>query len=205
MNCAVSNRRRNPVFATLAVLALSLQGLSLPSAATAGENDAATFMERFSGEWRGTGKLLVGPETGLKFHCALDGDPSRTELTFGMTGKCWAGRLSAQVYARLHFNAETNRFYGDFLDGAEGNGVDVIGERKDDGFSLLLSRGMAQGELIAKPAGRNKMTITILLKDKTRTRSMAVAAMGFARKGEKHLPIYDPVVTGSLNSRKSDN
>jgi hypothetical protein len=199
MNCAVSNRRRNPVFATLAVLALSLPGI-----ATAEESDAAVFMERFSGEWRGTGRLLVGPETGLKFHCALDGNPSRTELTFGMTGKCWAGRLSAQVHARLHFNAETNRFYGDFLGGAEGKGVDVIGEREGDGFSLLLSRDMAQGELIAKPAGRNKMTITILLKDRTRTRSMPVAAMGFARKGEKHLPIYDPVVTGSLK-RGSDN
>lgn len=198
MNCAVSSWRRNPVFATLAVLALSLAGLSLPSATSAEENDAATFMERFSGEWRGTGKLLIGPETGLKFNCALDGNPSRTELTFDMSGKCWAGRLSAQVYAKLHYNAETNRFYGDFLDGAKGKGVDVIGERKDYGFSLLLSRGMTQGELIAKPAGNNKMTITIFLSDSARTRSMAVAAMGFARKGEKHLPIYDPVVTGSL-------
>ena len=201
MNCAVSSRRRNPLFAALAVLALSLPAFSLPAVATAEENDAAEFMERFSGEWRGTGKLLVGPETGMKFHCALNGDPSRTELTFGMTGKCWAGRLSAQVHARLHYNAETNRFYGDFMDGAEGNGVDVIGKRKGKGFSMTLSRGTAQGELIAKPAGRNKMTITILLKDSTRTRSMAVAAMGFARKGEKHLPIYDPVVTGSLTDQ----
>jgi len=199
MNCAVSGQRRNPAIAVLAILALSFA-----STTSAEENDAAAFMEQFSGEWRGTGKLLVGPETGLKFHCALDGDPSRTELTFNMKGKCWSGRLSAQVYARLHFNAETNRFYGDFLDGAKGNGVDVIGEREGSGFSLVLSRGMAQGELVAKPAGRNKMTITILLKDSTRTRSMPVAAMGFARKGEKHLPAYDPMVTGSLK-RDSDN
>ena len=196
MNCAVSSWRRNPIFAALAILALSL-----PAAASAAENDAAAFMAQFSGEWRGTGRLLVGPETGMRFHCALDGNPSRTELTFNMNGKCWAGKLSALVYARLHFNADNNRFYGEFLDGAEDNGVDVIGERKSSGFSLLLSRGMAKGELIAKPAGRNKMTITILLSDSTRTRSMAVAAMGFARKGEKHLPVYDPVVTGSLKGR----
>jgi hypothetical protein len=49
------------------------------------------------------------------------------------------------------------------------------------------------------------MTITILLKDSTRTRSMAVAAMGFARKGEKHLPLYDPMVTGSLRGKRSEN
>ncbi len=201
MKFAVSDRRRNPVFAAIAVVALSLPAVSLPGIADAGENDAALFMERFSGEWRGTGRLLVGPESGLKFHCALDGDPSRTELTFGLSGKCWAGRLTGRVYARLHYNAETNRFYGDFLDGAEANGVDVIGERRGDGFSLLLSRGMAQGELIAKPAGRNKMTVTILLNDSTRKLSMPVAAMGFARKGEKHLPDYDPVVTGALKSQ----
>jgi hypothetical protein len=201
MNCAVSSRRCNPVFATLALFALLLPAFSPPGAASAGENDAARFMDQFSGEWLGTGRLLIGPELGMRFHCALDGDPSRTELTFGLNGKCWAGKLTGRIYARLHFNAETNRFYGDFLDGAEANGVDVIGERKGKGFSLALSRGMAKGELIAEPAGRNKMTITILLKDSTGKRSVAVAAMGFARKGEKHLPLYDPVVTGSVTGR----
>ncbi len=202
MNRAVSSQRRNPVFAALAVLALSFSAVTLPAAAE--ENDAVRFMEQFTGEWRGTGRLLVGPETGLRFHCALDGDPSRTELTFNMNGKCWAGKLSGLVHARLHFNAETNRFYGEFLGGAEDKGVDVIGERKGSGFSLLLSRGMVKGELIAKPAGRNKMTLTILLSNNKRTHSMAVAAMGFARKGEKHLPVYDPVVTGSLKDRSGN-
>ncbi len=204
MNCAVSSRRRNPVFAALFVLALSLPAVSLPAAAIGEENDAVRFMEQFTGEWLGTGRLLVGPETGLRFHCALDGNPSRTELTFNMNGKCWAGKLSGLIHARLHFNAETNRFYGDFLGGAEDNGVDVVGKRKGSGFSLLLSRGMAKGELIAKPAGRNKMTITILLSDSTRKRSIAVAAMGFARKGETHLPVYDPVVTGSVKDRSGN-
>ncbi len=75
---------------------------------------------------------------------------------------------------------------------------------KGSGFSLLLSRGMVKGELIAKPAGRNKMTITILLSNNKRTYSMAVATMGFARKGEKHLPAYDPVVTGSVKDRSGN-
>ena len=93
MNRAVSSRRRNLVFAALAVLALSFSAVALPAAASAEENDAVRFMAQFSGEWRGSGKLLVGPETGLKFHCALDGDPSHTELTFNISGKCWAGKL----------------------------------------------------------------------------------------------------------------
>ena len=126
MNRAVSSRRRNPVLAALAVFALSCSAVTLPAAAE--ENDAVRFMEQFTGEWRGTGRLLVGPETGLRFHCALDGNPSRTELTFNMNGKCWAGKLWGLVHARLHFNAETNRFYGDFLGGAI-NGCLVLGEK----------------------------------------------------------------------------
>ena len=174
-------------------------GLSGPVAgpARAGE-DAAVFMERFSGEWRGSGKLLIGPDSGLKFHCALKGNPSRTQMTFGMSGKCWAGRLSAPVFARLRYNGETNRFYGDFMDGAEGDGVDIVAESAGEGFSMWLSRGQLQGELIANPAGSSKMTIMMSLIDQKNDRKIPVVAMGFARKGSDSLPNYDPVVTGSL-------
>src|SRR5687768_3863818 len=115
------------------------------AAAPATADDAAEFMARFSGDWLGTGELLIGPETGLQFHCELAGDPSRTQLTFGMTGRCWMGKLSAPVHARLRYNAETNRFYGQFMDGADGNGLDIVAVRAADGFSMQLTRGAAQG------------------------------------------------------------
>lgn len=164
------------------------------------QDDAVRFMERFSGEWRGSGKLLIGPDTGTKFHCTLNGDPSRTQLTFGMKGKCWMGRLSAPVFARLRYNGDNNRFYGNFMDGAEGDGVDIVAERKGDGFSMWLSRGELQGELVANPAGDKKMTITISLIDHRRDRRIPVVAMGFARDGVDGLPPYDPLVTGSLEN-----
>lgn len=178
------------------VLAVGLSG-AVADQPAAGD-DAARFMERFSGEWRGTGKLLIGPDTGTKFHCALNGDPSRTQLTFGMKGKCWMGRLSAPVFARLRYNGDNNRFYGDFMDGAEGDGVDIVAERKGNGFSMWLSRGELQGELVASPAGKSKMTILISLIDHRRDRKIPVVAMGFAREGADGLPPYDPVVTGAL-------
>ena len=170
--------------------------------AVAGD-DAVRFMERFSGEWRGSGKLLIGPDTGMKFHCALNGDPSRTQMTFGMKGKCWTGRLSAPVFARLRYNGDNNRFYGDFMDGAEGDGVDIVAERAGNGFSMWLSRGQLQGELVASPAGKSKMTILISLIDNKRDRKIPVVAMGFARKGSDSLPVYDPLVTGSLKNKRN--
>ncbi len=188
------------------VLAICLSiatGLAAASGPAVAGEDAARFMEKFSGEWRGSGKLLIGPDSGMKFHCALNGDPSRTQMTFGMKGKCWVGRLSAPVFARLRYNDDNNRFYGDFMDGAEGKGVDIVAERAGNGFSMWLSRGQLQGELVASPAGKSKMTILISLIDQKRDRKIPVVAMGFARKGSDSLPAYDPLVTGALKKKRN--
>ncbi len=157
-------------------------------------DDAADFMARFSGEWLGTGQLLVGSETGLTFHCELDGDPSRTQLTFGMTGRCWMGSLSAPVHARLRYNADTNRFYGRFMDGAEGDGLDIVAERAGEGFSMQLARGSAQGRLTAEAVNGDQLRIVIFYRDRARNRELPVVAMGFTRKdsGVAGLPDYLP-------------
>src|SRR5687768_9292897 len=99
-------------FALLA--ALGTGSAALPARA----DDAVQFINQFSGAWLGAGQLLVGPESGMKFTCELTGDPIRSELSFGMRGRCWMGALSAPVHARLRYNRDTSRFYGQFLDGA---------------------------------------------------------------------------------------
>jgi hypothetical protein len=162
------------LFALVALLALS--------AAPAHADDAAEFMKRFSGAWLGSGELLIGSEDGLKFGCELEGDPSRTQLAFAMTGRCWMGKLSAPVWARLRYNAETNRFYGAFLDGAEGDGLDIVAAREGDGFSMQLVRGMAQGRLMAEAVDRNRLEVVLYYRDRSRNRELPVVAMSFARK-----------------------
>ena len=166
--------------------------------ATRGGDDPAHFMNRFSGEWRGSGRVLVGPDHGTKFHCALAGDPSRSEMSFVMSGKCWIGQLSAPVRARLRYNGDSDRYYGAFLDGAAGNGVDIIGAQSGEGFVMKLSRGMAQGRLTAEPVGRNQMKVMISLVDRSNDREIPVVAMGFAKEGSASLPLYEPQATGSV-------
>jgi hypothetical protein len=180
-------------------LGIALLGGTAAVPATA--DDAAEFMARFSGDWLGTGELLVGPESGLQFHCELEGDPSRTQLTFGMTGRCWMGKLSAPVHARLRYNAETNRFYGEFMDGADGNGLDIVATRAEEGFSMQLTRGAAQGRLAAEAVNPDQLKVTVFLRDRARNRELPIIAMGFTRKdsGITTLPDYlpgDP--TGSI-------
>ena len=57
------------------------------------------------------------------------------------------GSLSAPINAKLRYNADTRQFYGDFMGGAEGDGVDLVGARAGQGFSLKLMRGSTQGRL----------------------------------------------------------
>ena len=182
---------------------LTLALLASLGSAPAHADDAAPFLANFSGAWLGTGQLLVGPQSGLKFGCELDGDPSRTQLTFSMKGRCWVGALSAPVHAQLRYNHETQRFYGQFMDGAEGNGLDIVGTRAGEGFSLQLSRGSAQGRLLAEAVNGDQMKVTMFLRENATDREVPVAAMGFARKGATEaLPDYLPdVVTVSVRRR----
>ncbi|MHA1190367.1 MAG: hypothetical protein ACTSSQ_07955 [Alphaproteobacteria bacterium] len=173
--------------------------VSTPAMAAGAEAvDAALFMNKFSGEWRGTGKVLLGPDSGLKFHCRLDGDPSKSRLTFGMKGRCWIGKFAAPVFARLRYNRETNRFYGAFMDGAKGQGVDIVGERRGAGFKMKLSRGTAQGRLMAEPIGDDELKVVISLYDRRNKREIPIVAMGFAKKAKFDLMIDEPPVTGSI-------
>ena len=174
------------------VLAFALAAaLSAATALPARADDAADFMQRFSGSWIGTGQLLVGPENGVEFICELNGDPSATQMSFGMTGRCRMGVFSAPVHARLRYNAETSRFYGQFMDGAEGSGLDIVGARAGQGFSLNLTRGPTQGRLQADTVSGDQMRVTIYVSDPNSDRELPVVAMGFTRK---------QAITGSLQS-----
>ena len=163
-----------------AVLAMA----ALPARAA---DDTGVFMKRFSGAWIGSGHLLVG--TDMEFACTLNGDPDATKLTFEMSGTCRMGTLSAPINAKLRYNADTRQFYGDFMGGAQGDGVDLVGARAGQGFSLKLVRGSSQGRLAASTIGRNQMKVIIYLKDPNSTNEMPVVAMGFTRK---------EVITGSI-------
>lgn len=174
-----------PRFLAITLGAILAVAASLPALA----DDAAEFMQRFSGKWVGTGQLLFTTAGSTDFACELNGDPSATQLTFGMTGRCWMGSLSAPVNATLRYNADTNRFYGQFMDGSAGAGLDIVGARAGRGFSLKLVRGATQGRLSAETIGKDQMKVVIYYRDVKNDRELPVVAMGFTRKD---------VITGSV-------
>jgi hypothetical protein len=173
--------------ASVVALAAALALTAVP-AANAGEE--GKFMQRFSGAWVGTGQFLFGAEPRLEFACDLKGDPSESQLTFGMSGQCRMGAMSAPVHAQIRYNSDTQRYYGQFMDGAEGSGVDLVGTQAGDGFSLKLVRGSTQGRLSAETVGKNEMKVVIYYRDPNTQTETPVVAMGFTRK---------EVITGSIS------
>ena len=189
------------MFRVCALAALLATLPALPAQA----GDPYKVAERFSGEWLGTGQLLIGPQTGLKFHCELSGDPRGTKvMSFKMKGRCWMGAMSAPVFAELRYNEETDRFYGEFMDGAKGDGVDIVADEAPDGISMRLSRGSVRGNLTAETVNHAQMRAVLSLVDSGSKREFPVVAMGFARKeaAAMGLPPYLPdVATGSIGGR----
>jgi hypothetical protein len=169
----------------VAAFALSAALLALAPAAFAEEG--AAFMQRFSGSWIGSGQVLFGPEPRAEFACELRGDPNAS--TFGMSGQCRMGGFSAPISAKVRYNADTNQYYGVFMDGAAGTGADLVGTKAGDGFSLKLVRGDMQGRLSAETVGADQMRVVIYYRDVRANTETPVVAMGFTRKD---------VVTGSL-------
>lgn len=168
--------------------ALALGASVLPAHA----ENAADFMQRFSGAWIGTGQFLFGPEPRMEFACELNGDPNANQLTFGMTGQCRMGGFSAPIYAKIRYNSDTHSYYGQFMDGGEGNGADLVGTQNGEGFSLKLMHGSMQGRLSAEKIGQDQMKVVIYYRDTRANTETPVVALGFTRK---------ELITGSITPR----
>ena len=173
-----------PRFLSLALTLILVLAAGLPARA----ENAIEFMQRFSGKWIGTGQLLFVTTGTSEFACELNGDPSEKQLTFGMSGTCRMGSFAAPVRAQLRYNSDTREFYGQFMDGAEGSGVDLVGARTGRNLSLKLVRGSTQGRLTAETLGRDQMKVVMYYKTSSGD-EVPVVSMGVTRK---------EVITGSI-------
>lgn len=173
--------------------------LSAALAAAALPASAEQMMTRFSGDWVGTGQVLLGGQYGAMFRCELKGDPARQADRFDLTGRCWMGSISAPVFAQLRYNDATHEYYGEFMDGADGMGADIVGARAGEALSLKLMRGSMQGRLTAAKVGAEQMKVMLYYRDPQTSKELLAAAMGFARPDANSLPNYMPSFsTGSI-------
>ncbi|WP_144409576.1 hypothetical protein [Martelella endophytica] len=140
------------------------------SAQSATANDRADrdFFNDVAGKWSGPGEIVEGKMKGTRFRCELDGLPLEDGGTgFRLDGRCRTGMFSHPVTAV--FIREGDTYRGQFLDGSEGEGLDVTDGVIEDGKAVIqLKRDKVTGALVANLLDAENFNITLLIKGGTR-------------------------------------
>ena len=142
--------------AIITAIALALAA-AFPAAAS--DRDAR-FFSKIEGKWRGPGEIVNGKYKGTKFTCVFDGLTPNNELGMTLDGGCRVGLFSQKMKAEV---VRSGRSYtGTFMDGALGDGLDVIaGNVSRNGVVLTLQRNQLRGAMLARLASEDQLNITV--------------------------------------------
>lgn len=154
--------KRLVMFKSVIVTALLAAGLlSAPSTASAGASTKdAQFFTKLIGKWKGPGEIVAGKYKGTKFVCDFDGSTPQDKMGMTMDGSCRVGVFSQKMSAVI--NRAGKVYKGRFLDGAAGEGLDVVGGSvSPDRVVLTLKRKQLNGAMLARMPNNNQMNVTI--------------------------------------------
>lgn len=170
----------------IALIASTLIGLPVTAAA---ESEDSLFFRDVTGTWQGPGKIVEGKMKGTSFKCTLDGLPMDAPASgFRLDGTCRSGLLSQRVTAE--FIQDGDGYRGQFLDGADGDGLDVTGGNINGRVAVLdVQRDDVKGAVVTNLMSDDDLNITIMIRGATQfipviglslkrqTDSMAVGAI----------------------------
>jgi len=147
--------------------ALSLAVLVSPLAAKAESNDDAFFQD-VAGRWQGSGKIIEGKLKGKRFRCTLDGVPATApEEGFRLEGSCRSGLLSHKVTAA--FLRDGDGYHGHFLDGEDGEGLDVTGGIVKNRTAIIdVKREKVTGAVVTNLMSDDDLNITVMIRGHTK-------------------------------------
>ena len=146
---------------SLIALVLSLSGIVAPAWADPGDK---VFFDSVTGAWSGPGEIVAGKYKGTKFVCKFNGKPSKKHsIGVAMNGSCRVGVFSQKMTAFI--GQQGDDYEGQFLNGADGKGLDVTSGRID-GNSIVMSinRNRLNGAMVAELQEPNVMNVTISVK-----------------------------------------
>jgi hypothetical protein len=152
------------IFSLFGVIAVALGTTSaMAPEATAAPRDKA-FFQQVAGTWKGPGEIVAGKYKGTKFNCNLIGEPTPSgETGIKLDGTCRVGVFKQPMSAVITQNGKG--YQGQFLDGAEGKGLDIIsGAVNGDKVVVGINRAQLNGAMVASLRGANTMNITISVK-----------------------------------------
>lgn len=169
----------------IALSAAFLLGVMFSTAAFASDK---VFFKNIQGEWSGPGEIVAGKYKGTKFVCTFGGLNPDTKAGMEIDGSCRVGVFAQPMSAVILKSAGS--YVGQFLDGAKGKGMDVIGGRYTAGRLVAdIKRNDLRGIMVANLTNPNALKVTISVKHQGKL--VPVIGMNLAR-------MSDAVVTGSV-------
>jgi len=118
------------------------------------------FFSDIEGKWSGPGEIVAGKYKGTKFVCTFDGDSLQRKSGMNIDGSCRVGLFSQKMSASVQ--RVSGKYKGKFLDGAAGEGMDVIGGRYSRSrLSVDIIRKDLRGIMTTSLNAAGKLNITI--------------------------------------------
>lgn len=184
--------RLNKIVGSAVVLAVGATLVS-SEAATAASRDKR-FFEQVAGIWTGPGEIVAGKYKGTKFTCNLTGQSASGKATgMKLDGTCRVGVFSQPMSAEI--TQVGNSYQGQFLDGAEGKGLDITsGQVTGDKVVVALNRAKLDGAMVARIEDERGMNITISVK--VQDRMVPVIGLKLNRQA-------DAMATGSVSKTET--
>lgn len=144
----------------LSLVAAGVLGLAASAPATANDARDARFFTKIEGKWRGPGEIVAGKYKGTKFICDFEGSTPPSDLGMTLDGACRVGVFTQKMTATVERKGRA--YKGTFLDGAVGEGLDVVaGNVSNDRVVLTLNRNQLNGAMLARLASDNKLNVTV--------------------------------------------
>jgi len=144
---------------------VAVSAFAIATAASAVEPASASeretrFFRQIEGKWRGPGEIVAGKYKGTKFTCEFSGLTPDNKLGMTLDGGCRVGVFSQKMNATVKRKGRS--YTGHFLDGAGGEGLDVIaGSVTPNRAVLTLKRNQLDGAMLARLASKNQLNITV--------------------------------------------
>lgn len=145
---------------SMAILALAIAAAAPFGAPAAASEREARFFRQIEGKWRGPGEIVAGKYKGTKFICEFAGLTPDNDLGMTLDGGCRVGMFSQKMNATV--TRKGRAYTGHFLDGAGGEGLDVVaGSVTPNRAVLTLKRNQLDGAMLARLASKNQLNITV--------------------------------------------
>ncbi|MBW3098065.1 hypothetical protein [Pseudohoeflea coraliihabitans] len=124
----------------------------------------AVFFKAVAGEWKGPGEIVAGKYKGTRFSCNLEGLPeSGKRAGISLDGNCRVGVFSQKMSAVI--TRKGRSYSGRFLDGAAGEGLDVVSGRiSSEQAVVAIKRKKLDGAMVAKLLDPETLNVSISVK-----------------------------------------